>query len=75
MKKVSVLPLYDWKQAQKKPSLVTANDGLLEVTMKHAKFLKHTIDEIWVSDTESLSKLYKMLDKSETELNELRGLE
>lgn len=74
MQKVSVLPLHDWKRAQKKPSLVSANDGLLEVTMKHAKFLKHTIDEIWVSDTESLSKLYKMLDKNEMELNKLRGI-
>jgi len=74
MPKVSVLPFNSWKRAQKKPSLVSANDGLLEVTMKHAKFLKHTIDEIWVSDTESLSKLYKMLDKNEMELNKLRGL-
>ncbi|MDT7000832.1 hypothetical protein [Lactiplantibacillus pentosus] len=74
MQKVSILPLHEWKRAQKKPSLVMANDGLLEVTMKHAKFLKHTIDEIWVSDTESLSKLYKMLDKNEMELNKLRGL-
>ncbi|AUI78481.1 hypothetical protein BB562_07185 [Lactiplantibacillus pentosus] len=74
MQKVSILPVNEWKRAQKKSSLVSANDGLLEVTMKHAKFLKHTIDEIWVSDTESLSKLYKMLDKNEMELNKLRGL-
>ena len=75
MQKASVLPVNEWKRVQKNPSLVTANDGLMEVTIKHAKFLKHTIDEIWVSDTESLSKLYKMLDKNEMELNELRGLE
>ena len=60
-------------QVQKKPSLVTANDGLMEVINRHTKFLKHTIGEIWVSDTESLTQLYKMLDKNETELNELRG--
>lgn len=30
MKKVSILPLHDWKRAQKKPSLVSANDGLME---------------------------------------------
>ncbi|ADW01334.1 hypothetical protein [Lactiplantibacillus plantarum] len=30
MPKVSVLPLHECKQAQKKPSLVTANDGLME---------------------------------------------
>ena len=28
MKKVSILPLHDWKRAQKKPSLVAASDGL-----------------------------------------------
>ncbi|MHA3850857.1 hypothetical protein ACX1CG_04610 [Lactiplantibacillus plantarum] len=30
MQKVSILPLYEWKRAQKKPSLVSANDGLME---------------------------------------------
>ncbi|QXD12889.1 hypothetical protein [Lactiplantibacillus plantarum] len=30
MPKVSVLPLHEWKRAQKKPSLVAANDGLME---------------------------------------------
>ncbi|MYV00116.1 hypothetical protein GB995_12475 [Lactobacillus plantarum] len=30
MQKVSILPLHEWKRAQKKPSLVTANDGLME---------------------------------------------
>ena len=30
MPKVSVLPVYEWKRAQKKPSLVSANDGLME---------------------------------------------
>ena len=30
MQKVSILPLHDWKRAQKKPSLVSANDGLME---------------------------------------------
>ncbi|WP_436673777.1 hypothetical protein [Lactiplantibacillus plantarum] len=30
MPKVSVLPVNNWKRAQKKPSLVSANDGLME---------------------------------------------
>lgn len=30
MRKVSILPLHEWKRAQKKPSLVLANDGLME---------------------------------------------
>ncbi|WP_187326541.1 hypothetical protein [Lactiplantibacillus plantarum] len=30
MQKVLTLTLHDWKRAQKKPSLVTANDGLME---------------------------------------------
>lgn len=46
-----------------------------EVVNNHIKFLKHVINSVWISDGESLAKLYKMLDESETELNELRGLE
>ena len=30
MQKSSILPLHEWKRAQKKPSLVSANDGLIE---------------------------------------------
>ncbi|MGZ9645876.1 hypothetical protein ACXXIO_06320 [Lactiplantibacillus pentosus] len=30
MQEVSILPLHEWKRAQKKPSLVAANDGLME---------------------------------------------
>ncbi|WP_436676762.1 hypothetical protein [Lactiplantibacillus plantarum] len=30
MQKVSILPLHEWKRAQKKPSLVAANDRLME---------------------------------------------
>ncbi|MBP5833280.1 hypothetical protein [Lactiplantibacillus plantarum] len=30
MREVSILPVNEWKRAQKKPSLVTANDGLME---------------------------------------------
>lgn len=30
MPKVSVLSVNNWKRVQKKPSLVTANDGLME---------------------------------------------
>ncbi|WP_285298018.1 hypothetical protein [Lactiplantibacillus plantarum] len=30
MQEVSILPLHEWKRAQKKPSLVVANDGLME---------------------------------------------
>ncbi len=30
MQKASILPLHEWKRAQKKPSLVSANDGLME---------------------------------------------
>lgn len=30
MQKVSILPLQEWKRAQKNPSLVAANDGLME---------------------------------------------
>ncbi|WP_195480321.1 hypothetical protein [Lactiplantibacillus plantarum] len=30
MQKVLILPLHEWKRAQKKPSLVSANDGLIE---------------------------------------------
>ena len=45
-----------------------------EIMNNHIKFLKHVINSIWISDGESLAKLYEMLDKSETELNELRGL-
>ena len=30
MQKVSILPLHECKQAQKKPSLVATNDGLME---------------------------------------------
>lgn len=30
MPKVSVLSVNNWKRAQKKPSLVAANDGLME---------------------------------------------
>lgn len=30
MPKVSVLSVNNWKRAQKKPSLVSANDGLME---------------------------------------------
>lgn len=46
-----------------------------EIVNNHIKFIKHVINSVWISDGESLTKLYKMLDKSETELNELRGLE
>ncbi len=46
-----------------------------EIAKNHIKFLKHVINSVWISDGESLTKLYKILDKSETELNELRGLE
>lgn len=45
-----------------------------EIVNNHIKFLKRVINSIWNSDGESLAKLYEMLDKSETELNELRGL-
>ncbi|MDY8143954.1 hypothetical protein UZ717_01375 [Lactiplantibacillus plantarum] len=45
-----------------------------EIVNNHIKFLKHVINSVWISDDESLVKLYEMLDKSETELNELRGL-
>lgn len=45
-----------------------------EIVNNHIKFLKHVINSVWIGDGESLTKLYKMLDKSETELNELRGL-
>ncbi|ARK33941.1 hypothetical protein [Lactiplantibacillus plantarum] len=30
MQEVSILPVNEWKRAQKKPSLVSANDGLME---------------------------------------------
>ncbi|WP_181964440.1 hypothetical protein [Lactiplantibacillus plantarum] len=30
MQEVSILPLHSWKRAQKNPSLVAANDGLME---------------------------------------------
>ncbi|WP_167850553.1 hypothetical protein [Lactiplantibacillus plantarum] len=30
MQKVLILPLHEWKRVQKKPSLVSANDGLME---------------------------------------------
>ncbi|MCG0593765.1 hypothetical protein IMAU40072_00665 [Lactiplantibacillus plantarum] len=30
MQKASILPLHEWKRTQKKPSLVSANDGLME---------------------------------------------
>lgn len=30
MQKVLILPLHEWKRAQKKPSLVLANDGLMD---------------------------------------------
>lgn len=30
MQKVLILPLHEWKRAQKKPSLVSANDGLMD---------------------------------------------
>lgn len=46
-----------------------------EIVKNHIKFLKHVINSVWISDGESLTKLYKILDKIETELNELRGLE
>ncbi|MBU7466030.1 hypothetical protein [Lactiplantibacillus pentosus] len=46
-----------------------------EIVNNHIKFLKHVINSVWISDGESLAKLYEMLDKNETELNELRGLE
>ena len=45
-----------------------------EIVNNHIKFLERVINSVWISDGESLTKLYKMLDKSETELNELRGL-
>ncbi|BEI46487.1 hypothetical protein ACPT8I_15435 [Lactiplantibacillus plantarum] len=45
-----------------------------KIINNHIKFLKRVINSIWISDGESLAKLYKMLDKSETELNELRGI-
>lgn len=35
MKKVSVLPINEWKQAQKKPSLVSTNDGVNEEMSNH----------------------------------------
>ncbi|MCG0593766.1 hypothetical protein IMAU40072_00664 [Lactiplantibacillus plantarum] len=44
------------------------------IVNNHIKFLKHVINSVWISDGESLAKLYEMLDKSEIELNELRGL-
>lgn len=46
-----------------------------EIVNNHIKFLKHVIYSVWISDGESLAELYEMLDKSETELNELRRLE
>ncbi|MCG0767615.1 hypothetical protein [Lactiplantibacillus plantarum] len=33
MQKASVLSVNNWKRAQKKPSLVSANDGLMEETI------------------------------------------
>ncbi|WP_178138026.1 hypothetical protein [Lactiplantibacillus plantarum] len=30
MQKASVLPVNNWKRVQKKPSLVSANDGIME---------------------------------------------
>ncbi len=33
MQEVSILPLHEWKRAQKKPSLVSANDGLMEYSI------------------------------------------
>ncbi|MCC6117386.1 hypothetical protein LA430_12830 [Lactiplantibacillus plantarum] len=33
MPKASVLSVNNWKRAQKKPSLVAANDGLMEETI------------------------------------------
>ncbi|WP_180819076.1 hypothetical protein [Lactiplantibacillus plantarum] len=56
-------------------SIKKARTVVMDKTVNnHIKFLKHVINSIWISDGESLTKLYKMLDKSETELNELRGL-
>ncbi|WP_208226804.1 hypothetical protein [Lactiplantibacillus plantarum] len=46
-----------------------------EIVNNHINFLKHVINSVWISDGESLAKLYEMLNKSETELNELRGIE
>ncbi|GFF01080.1 hypothetical protein DmLsi_28830 [Lactiplantibacillus plantarum] len=34
MQKSSILPLHEWKRVQKKPSLVAANDGLMEETIR-----------------------------------------
>ncbi|WP_187344030.1 hypothetical protein [Lactiplantibacillus plantarum] len=34
MQKASVLPVNNWKRVQKKPSLVSANDGLMEETIR-----------------------------------------
>ncbi|MDY8143955.1 hypothetical protein UZ717_01380 [Lactiplantibacillus plantarum] len=30
MQEVSILPLHEWKRAQKKPSLAATSDGLME---------------------------------------------
>ncbi|VDG18202.1 hypothetical protein [Lactobacillus plantarum] [Lactiplantibacillus mudanjiangensis] len=47
---------------------------LTSKVLAHIAVLEYLIDEIWVCDTVSLTKLYKLLDDANDQLNELRGL-
>ncbi|MCG0613251.1 hypothetical protein IMAU80188_03054 [Lactiplantibacillus plantarum] len=54
---------------------VASLSGRHSIIWNKSEISVSVINSVWISDGESLAKLYKMLDKSETELNELRGLE
>ena len=40
----------------------------------HISLVKMLINQIWIGDTVSLTKLYRQLDFDNQKLNELRGL-
>lgn len=52
-----------------------AINALINATLDRINMLEVLIGSIWVCDTVSLSRLYKMLDDADEQLNELRGLE
>jgi len=52
-----------------------AIQALTNATLARINMLEVLIGTIWVCDTVSLTRLYKLLDDADEQLNELRGLE
>jgi len=52
-----------------------AIQALTNATLDRINMLEVLIGTIWIGDTVSLTRLYKLLDDADEQLNELRGLE